>query len=100
MKATHRSDAPAPPIPAELQTRLVHEMLDRQYRDLLGEPLPMLDNRSPRAAARSANGRKSLAVWLKHLENHSKHAQAPDDPMATYDFTWLWRELNIEHLRK
>lgn len=102
MKATHRSDAPTtvPPIPAELQTRLVHEMLDRQYRDLLGEPLPMLDNRSPRAAARSANGRKSLAVWLKHLENHSKHAQAPDDPMATYDFTWLWRELNIEHLRK
>jgi hypothetical protein len=23
-----------------------------------------------------------------------------NDPMATYDFTWLWRELKVEHLRK
>lgn len=39
VKVTRRSDAPAtiPPIPAELQTKLVHEMLDRQYRDILSE---------------------------------------------------------------
>ena len=24
---------------------------------------------------------------------------SPYDPMATYDFTWLWRELKVEHLR-
>jgi hypothetical protein len=72
-------------------------MLDRQYRSLLDEPVPMLGNISPRAAARSARGRASLAIWLKHLENHSSHAQNPNDPMATYDFTWLWRELKIEH---
>lgn len=93
---------------------LVHDMLDRQYRALLGEPVPMLGDVSPRAAARSARGRKTLAVWLKHLENQSRQSHPPHgshpshglhpggrrpDPMATYDFTWLWQELRIEHLR-
>lgn len=94
-----RHDPPETPIPLEIQAELVHDMLDRQYRELLGEPVPMLGDISPRAAARSARGRKSLAVWLKHLENHSRHAEDRNGPMASYDFTWLWRELNIEHLR-
>jgi hypothetical protein len=86
-------------IPPEVQAELVHDMLDRQYRSLLDEPVPMLGNRTPRAAARSARGRRDLAVWLKYLENRSSHAPDPDDPMATYDFSWLWRELKVEHLR-
>lgn len=90
---------PEPPIPPEAQAELAHGMLDRQYRSLLDEPVPMLGDRTPRAAARSARGRRDLAVWLKHLENRSGHAPDPNDPMATYDFTWLWRELKIEHLR-
>jgi hypothetical protein len=91
--------APAPPIPPEAQAELVHEVLDRQYQALLDEPVPMLGNLTPRAAARSARGRRALAVWLKHLENRASHGPDPNDPMATYDFTWLWRELKIEHLR-
>ena len=80
----------------------MHDLLDRQYRALLGEPVPMLGNVSPRAAARSARGRKTLVVWLKHLENQSRQSRHRDgraDPMASYDFTWLWQELKIEHLR-
>lgn len=91
--------APAPPIPPEAQAEVVHEALERQYRALLDEPVPMLGNLTPRAAARSARGRRSLAVWLKHLENRSSHGPDPNDPMATYDFAWPWRELKIEHLR-
>jgi hypothetical protein len=94
-----RSDQPEAPIPIELQAEIVHDMLDRQYRALLSEPIPMLGDISPRAAARSARGRKALVVWLKHLENHSRHAEDRSDPMANYDFTWLWQELKIEHLR-
>lgn len=58
----------------------------------------MLGNRTPRDAARSARGRRDLTVWLKHLENRSRHAPAPTDPLATYDFTWLWQALGIERL--
>jgi hypothetical protein len=86
-------------IPPEVQTALVHTLLDKQYRELLDEPVPMLGNISPRAAARSARGRRNLAAWLKQLENHSRNARTAHDPMATYDFNWLWRELKIEQLR-
>jgi hypothetical protein len=86
-------------IPPEMQTKLVHAMLDRQYGALLNEPVPMLGNMSPRAAARSAQGRQNLAAWLKYIENRSRNALDPNDSMATYDFTWLWRELKVEQLR-
>jgi hypothetical protein len=87
-------------IPVEIRTKLVHEALDRQYRAALNQPVPMLAELTPRAAARSASGREKVAVWLKHLENRSRHQPDPADPMATYDFAWLWRELRVEHLRR
>ena len=86
-------------VPPEIQTKLVHAMLDKQYRALLEQPVPMLGNLTPRAAARTNSGREKLAVWLKHLENRSRQPEATD-PMATYDFAWLWRELKVEYLRR
>jgi hypothetical protein len=100
MRASRSEDAPpAAEVPVEIQTPLVHAMLDKQYRALLDEPVGMLGDISPRAAARTARGRQQLVVWLKHLENRSRHAGNRNDPLATYDFTWMWRELEIEHLR-
>jgi hypothetical protein len=101
MKAAPRPTKrhPAAEIPPEVRTELVHAMLDKQYRALLDEPVSMIGDISPRAAARSARGRRNLAVWLKHLENRSRSAPDQNGPMATYDFTWLWRELKIEQLR-
>lgn len=86
-------------IPRDVQTKLVHDMLHKQYRALLDEPVPMLGDLSPRAAARSAKGRRNVAAWLKHIENRSRNVPDPDDPIATYDFTWLWRELRVEQLK-
>jgi len=91
---------PAPAIAPEVATPLVHAMLDRQYRATLDDPVGMLGNITPRAAARTAAGRERLSAWLKHLENRSGSQPDPNDPMATYDFTWMWRELGIERLRK
>jgi hypothetical protein len=75
-------------------------MLDRQYLATLDEKVPMLGNRTPRAAARSAGGQRDVAVWLKFLENANSRIPEPGSPMATYDFGWLWFELGVEHLRK
>ncbi|MGA1810184.1 hypothetical protein VH565_24000, partial [Sphingobium sp. 11R-BB] len=80
-------------------TPLIHAMLDRQYRATLDEPVGMLGDITPRAAVQTAAGRHRVAGWLKHLENRSSQLDA-NDPMATYDFTWIWRELGIENLRK
>ena len=52
----------------------------------------MLGNLTPPAAARTKSGREKLIVWLKHLENRSRQQPEATDPMATYDFAWLWRE--------
>jgi hypothetical protein len=38
--------------------------------------------------------------WLKHIENQTKSGRPSDDPMASYDFTWLWRDLGLEKLRR
>jgi len=70
--------------PAELRAAL-HEILDRQYRKTLSEPVPMLGGKSPRQAARSAKGRQAVANWLKGLEQTSDR-QPADDPMRDYDF--------------
>jgi hypothetical protein len=86
-------------VPPEIQTKLVHAALDKQYHTLLEQPVPMLGNLTPRSAARTKSGREKLAVWLKHLENRSRQPEATD-PMATYDFAWLWRELKVEDLRR
>ena len=94
-----KPDDGAAAMPPEVQEKLVHEVLDNNYRAALDKPMPILGDISPRAAARTARGRKDLVVWLKHLENRSRHTRDRNDPMATYDFTWMWRELNVEHLR-
>ncbi len=97
------SAAAAPPIekiPLEVATGLVHAMLDKQYRAVLDEPVPMLGDRSPRQAARTPAGREKLVTWLKFLESRSGNQVDPTDPMATYDFGWLWRELGVENPRR
>ena len=87
-------------LPVELQTELVHGALTDHYRKTIDEPIPALEDLSPRAAAQTAAGRRKVADWLKHLENQSKSGRPPDDPMASYDFTWLWRDLGLEKLRR
>jgi hypothetical protein len=93
-------DTPASDIPQEVATRIVHDMLDKQYRATLDEPVGMLGDTSPRAAIRTQRGREKVTAWLKYLENRSASHHDPKDPMATYDFGWIWRELKIEHMRR
>jgi hypothetical protein len=101
MRESHRGkEARAPKIPPEIATPIVHEMLDRQYRETLDGPVGMIGDVSPRVAVKTAKGRAKVADWLKYLENRSATHLDPNDPMATYDFGWLWRELGIESLRQ
>jgi hypothetical protein len=74
--------------------------LTDHYRKTLDEPIPALGDLSPRAAAQTAAGRRKVADWLKHIENQTKSGRPSDDPMASYDFTWLWRDLGLEKLRR
>lgn len=102
MAEAPQAGAPAPRelddiAPADLR-KAVHEVMDRQYRETLDAPVPMLDGKSPRQAVRSAKGRIAVANWLKGLERNT--ARLPeDDPMRDYDFGWMWTDLGITDLR-
>ncbi len=79
--------------------KIIHDAMDQYYRAQLDQRIPSLDDISPRTASKSAKGRRKLETWLKHLENHNARHDI-DDPMASYDATWLWEELGILDLRK
>ena len=85
-------------LPHDEQCRIVHEAMDRHYHAQLDQPVPALGNISPRKAAKSKKGRDKLVTWLKLLENQTAR-HAPDDPMSSYDVTWMWNELGIYDLR-
>lgn len=78
--------------------KAVHEIMDRQYRDTLDTPVPALDGKTPKQAARSAKGRIAAANWLKGFEQNTARLPA-NDPMRDYDFGWMWEKLGISDLR-
>jgi hypothetical protein len=87
-----------PKIPPDEQRRIIHAFTDRHYRALLDEPIPVLDDMTPRQAAMSSGGRDKLVAWLKRLENQmAKHEASA--PMADYDVGWMWEALGVAHLR-
>jgi hypothetical protein len=100
MRDHHSPPSPELDIPPEAAEELIHNMMDRHYRETLDQPVEMLGDLTPREAAMTAGGRKKIAEWLKFIDNRS--ANHPDDaaPMATYDFSWIWRELGVEKLRR
>ena len=98
-----RTDGPpsppdSPEITAEEARQIVHQSLDRYYREQLDRPIPALENVSPRQAIKTAQGCEKVVGWLKRLENLIAR-QNPSDPMADYETTWLWDELGLRDRR-
>jgi hypothetical protein len=86
-----------PPSPDDYE--MMHGVLDRHYRGLLDEPVPALNDMSPREAATTGKGRKILVNWLKGLEKANAQHE-PGSPIATYDLSWMWEELGVSKMRR
>jgi len=69
----------------EERRTIIHDGLDRHYRDLLDQPIPVLGNKSPRAAVKTPKGRAKVVDWLKTLENHTAKFAGSNDEMASYN---------------
>ena len=97
-----RDPAPPPRLNLSVEERrtIIHDGLDRHYRDLLDQPIPVLGNKSPRAAVKTPKGRAKVVDWLKTLENHTAKFAGSNDEMASYNFNWLWMELGVNELRR
>lgn len=99
--ASRNSGAPKQlDIPEDEQRAIVHDYMDRHYRDVLDQPVPALGGQTPRAAVKTAGGRIKVVEWLKIMENQTAKPSDPNSPMASYDFAWLWTELGLRELRE
>jgi hypothetical protein len=87
-------------IPEEERRAIIHGQMNRHYRSVLDEPVPMLGGETPRAAVKTVSGRIKVAEWLKMMENQTAMSGDHDSAMASYDFSWLWTELGISELRR
>jgi hypothetical protein len=95
-------DTPPPPeldLTDDERRTIVHQSLDRHYREMLDQPAPFFGNKSPRAAARTVKGRAKVVNWLKMIENRSAKSAGRNDAIATHDFSWLWAELGVNELK-
>jgi hypothetical protein len=88
------------PLSQEDAKTAMQSLLDTHYRETLDLPLPTLNNVSPRDAVSTPEGRREVVEWLKYLENRTGRDGDAGDPVAAYDFGWIWAELGVEDLRR
>jgi hypothetical protein len=82
-----RTPRPEPEIPPEVQAQVLGPYLREQYLTRwVREPIPALGGRTPRAAARSKEGRAQVARLIDEAERASVDMPGGDDPA-------LWNEL-------
>jgi hypothetical protein len=87
-------------IPEAERCAIIHDQMDRHYRSVLDEPVPVLGGETPRAAVKTESGRVKVAEWLKMMENLTAKSGDHNSAMASYNFSWLWTELGISELRR
>lgn len=81
-------------IDPEVAAQAINQMMDQHYRQCLDEPIPALDNKTPRQCAKNKKGCEQVIEWLKYLENHEQRRAAAAGT-APYDFGWMWEELKL-----
>ncbi|MGD9546689.1 MAG: YecA family protein [Candidatus Krumholzibacteriia bacterium] len=89
--ATRSGGLDRPVKPEELR-RAKAEVKARYYAGWLDQSIPALDGRTPREAAKTAQGRRELDTLLKSMENVEIQGEGDD----AFDFSVVRRELGLE----
>jgi hypothetical protein len=73
---------------------VIGKRIRQLYADWADQPLPVLDNKTPREAIQTPEGLEQVK-FLLHTYEHGEIQQAKNQqrPPVSYDF--LWRELGI-----
>lgn len=90
-EAARKGSLDRPESPEELR-RVMAEVKARYYADWLDQSIPALDGRTPREAAKTAQGRRELDTLLKSMENLEIQGEGDD----AFDFSVVRRELGLE----
>ncbi len=88
---------PSEQIPPEVEAQVIQELYAKQYKNFLDEPVPMIDNMTPRQAARVPSMRPKLIELIKlHLNSIDT---ANIDGGIDIDIDWILDELGLDELR-
>jgi tetratricopeptide (TPR) repeat protein len=91
-KASDASEA-STKLPPEVEREVVLKLKAEHYAKWPDEPLPALDGRTPREAARTETGRSALHDLLRDMENAEEHERRHGRP--AYDFRQLRETLGL-----
>lgn len=86
------------PLPSALregESAAVEQYMTEYYERWLDEPIPRLDGKTPREAARANDSR--TVEMLKELEVMYEKALSSGQP--AFDPSWMWEELGLSHHR-
>jgi hypothetical protein len=79
------------PEPTPEEQALLRELKETHYQKWLESPIPALGGKTPRAAARSAKGRRDLDLLLRDIENRENRLPAE----TRFDMSRLRRALGL-----
>lgn len=84
-----------PDIPPEEMTRMVQDVMKSAYAGWADEPLPVLDDRTPREVLATSRGLEQVKGLLRSYEE-AEADMAQRQGRAPVSFQFLWDELGIE----
>jgi len=85
-------------IPPEVRAELLSKFHDQHYRQFMDSPVPMLENKTPRQAAKNKSLRPKLIDLMK-LHIHGIEKRNQEDPCLSLDIDWVLDELGLEELK-
>jgi hypothetical protein len=86
-------------IPPEVRAELLSRFHEEHYRQFLDSPVPMLENKTPRQAAKNKGLRPKLIDLMK-LHVHGIEKRNQEDPCLNLDIDWVLGELGLEELKR
>lgn len=81
-------------LPPEVGAEIIRRYIERHYRAWVDQPIPALDGRTPRKAARTRTWRSAVIDLVKGIENQMERGRLDGGPVI--DVSWLWEELGLE----
>ncbi len=89
------SQAPASLPPPEIATKIIGQRIRQIYANWADEPLPILDDRTPREAIQTPGGMEQVKFLLRTYE-HGEAQQAKAQRRAPVSYDFLWQSVGIK----
>ena len=86
-------------IPPEVRAEALRKFHEQHYRQFINSPIPMLENKTPRQAAKNKTLRPKLIDLMK-IHVHDIEKSNHEDPCLNLDIDWVIDELGLEELKR